>query len=394
MDFGNYEVNGYDYLIVGAGLYGAIVARELAESGKRCLVIDRRVHVAGTAYTEKVNDIDVHVFGAHIFHSGKTEWDYLNKFAEFENYVNSPIAVFLDEQRLNYEVYNLPFNMNTFSRIFNTPYPDKVKSIISKEIYDFNGDPSIDHSVNNLENKAISLVGTTIYNKLIKGYTEKQWGRKCTELDGSIITRLPVRFTYDNNYFDDEYQGIPVNGYTDLVTNILCHGNIRVNLGLDYNKCSMKGDGGLKKVIYTGRIDEFFKFKHGVLDFRGLNFNTQEMDYNSYQGTAVMNYTSSNISITRSIEHKYFKKNPVNNGTTVLTLESSSDNLKDIGNAYYPISDKVNKELFLKYKGEEATFNGGQVVFGGRLGDYKYYNMDVIVRKALEMSKEIIEEGK
>ncbi|MBO5483660.1 MAG: UDP-galactopyranose mutase [Lachnospiraceae bacterium] len=354
----------YDYLIVGAGLFGAVFAREAADRGKRCLVIEKRDHIAGNIYTEDVDGIQVHKYGAHIFHtSDKKIWDYVNRFTEFNHYINSPVAVYHDE------LYNLPFNMNTFSRMWGIRTPQEAKEIIQKQIEEAGiGEPA------NLEEQAISLVGTDVYEKLIKGYTQKQWGRECRDLPSFIIKRLPLRFTYDNNYFNDRYQGIPVDGYTRMVEKML--DGIEVHLNTDYfqEKDQIEAD----KIVFTGMIDEYFGYQLGNLQYRSLRFETEQLDCENYQGNAVVNYTDAETAYTRIIEHKHF-----NFGTqphTVITREYSSE-WKPGDEPYYPVNDERNTRLFREY--QALAEKQPDLIMGGRLGQYQYYDMDKVIAAAL-----------
>ena len=359
----------YDYLIVGAGLFGSTFAYEMTKRGKKCLVIDRREHIGGNIYCENINDINVHKYGAHIFHTSDKEiWNYVNEFVEFNNYVNSPIA--------NYkgEIYNLPFNMNTFSKLWNISKPEEAVAIIESQKKELNGkEPS------NLEEQAISLVGRDIYEKLIKEYTEKQWGRDCKDLPSFIIKRLPVRFTYNNNYFNDRYQGIPVGGYNVIVEKML--EKCDIELGVDYLKNKDKYDDLADKVLFTGMIDEYFDYSLGNLEYRSLKFETEVLDdVDNYQGNAVVNYTSHEKEYTRIIEHKHFEF-----GTgkgTIITKEYSSD-WKIGDEAYYPVNDDKNTSLYERY--EELAKSEDKVIFGGRLGSYKYYDMDKVIRASLDL---------
>lgn len=357
----------YDYLVVGAGLYGAVFAHEAKKKGKTCLVIDKRDHIAGNIYTEDVDGINVHKYGAHIFHtSDKEVWDYVNQFAEFNNYINSPVAVYKDE------LYNLPFNMNTFSKMWGIRTPDEAKVIIEKQKAELNiTEPQ------NLEEQALSLVGTDVYTKLIKGYTEKQWGRDCKELPAFIIKRLPLRFTYDNNYFNDRYQGIPMGGYTAIVEKLLEGIEVRLNTNFLDNKEEFLGMAN--KVIYTGMIDQFYDYKLGVLEYRSVRFETEKLDMENYQGNAVVNYTEREVPYTRIIEHKHFEygKQP----TTVISREYSSE-WKKGDEPYYPVNNDKNNNLYAEYKALSEKEN--KVIFGGRLGGYKYYDMDKVIRAALD----------
>jgi len=355
----------YDYLIVGAGLYGAVFARCMKDSGKTVLVIDKRSHIAGNCYIESVEGINVHKYGAHIFHTNDREvWDFVSKFADFNRYTNSPVANY------NGELYSLPFNMYTFNKMWGVVTPDEAKSVIEKQ----KNDAGISEP-QNLEEQAISLVGTDIYEKLIKGYTMKQWGRECKDLQASIIKRLPVRFTFDNNYFNALYQSIPMGGYTKLVENML--EGIEVRLNTDYK--TVKDSIDAKKTIYTGPIDEFYDYKFGAMSYRSVRFETEVLDIPNYQGNAVINYTDSDTPYTRIIEHKFFEFGTQEK--TVISKEYSSEwSLGD--DPYYPVNDAHNEEIHAKYlelaRGEE------NVIFGGRLAEYKYYDMDVTVRRSID----------
>lgn len=375
----------YDYLIVGAGLFGAVFAYEMAGCGKKCKVIDKRGHIAGNIYTEKIKDIEVHKYGAHIFHtSDKQIWDYMGQFAEFNHYINSPIASYGDE------LYNLPFNMNTFHQMWGVRTPKEAKEKIARQIEEAGiSEPS------NLEEQAISLVGTDVYEKLVKGYTEKQWGRDCKELPAFIIRRLPLRFRYDNNYFNDPYQGIPKDGYTKIVSRML--GQADVELSVSYQEyirshgLTKSEDGSLKsadgteiydKVLYTGMIDEYFDYKLGGLEYRNVRFETEVLEgCENYQGNAVVNYTQRDVPYTRIIEHKHFTfgEQP----DTVISREYSAE-WKRGEIPYYPVNNEHNNALFLQY--EKLAQSEKKVLFGGRLGQYKYYDMDRIVREALAMA--------
>lgn len=358
----------YDYLIVGAGLFGAVFAYEAKKKGKKCLVIDKRNHIAGNIYTENIHDINVHKYGAHIFHtSDKEVWDYVKQFAEFNNYINSPIA------RYKNELYNLPFNMNTFSKMWGIATPKEAKDIINSQIADLNiTEPK------NLEEQALSLVGRDVYEKLIKGYTEKQWGRDCKELPAFIIKRLPLRFVYDNNYFNDRYQGIPVGGYTQIVEKML--EGIEVRLNTDYLKNSEEFNNMAEKIIYTGMIDQFYDYKLGVLEYRSVRFETEEIDMENYQGNAVVNYTERQVPYTRIIEHKHFEFG--HQPTTIISREYSSE-WKKGDEPYYPVNNEKNNNLYQEYK--KLAQKENKVIFGGRLGGYKYYDMDKVIRAALDM---------
>ena len=362
--------NKYDYLVVGAGLYGAVFAHEAAAAGKRCLVIDKRDHIAGNIYTEKIHDIDVHRYGAHIFHTSNKEiWKYINQFTEFNQYINSPVAVYGDE------LYNLPFNMNTFSKLWGLRTPAEVQKKIADQIADLHiTEPK------NLEEQALSLVGKDVYEKLIKGYTEKQWGRDCKDLPAFIIKRLPLRFTYDNNYFNDRYQGIPVNGYTAIVAKLL--EGVEVCLNTDYETYIKEHPDSFEKVVYTGAIDEYYHYSLGHLEYRSVRFETEELDMPNYQGNAVVNYTSREVPYTRIIEHKHFEfgQQP----TTIISREYSQE-WKPGMEPYYPVNDAKNTELFARYR--ELAKQEPSVIFGGRLGNYKYYDMDKVIEKSLKMAQ-------
>ena len=363
----------YDYLIVGAGLFGAVFAYEANKRGKKCLVIDKRNHIAGNIYTEEQEGIQVHKYGAHIFHtSNKAIWEYINKFAEFNRYTNSPIA------RYKNEVYNLPFNMNTFNKLWGVFTPDEAKEKIKKELAEVNIDEP-----RNLEEQAIKLVGKTIYEKLVKGYTEKQWGQKAIDLPSFIIKRLPVRFTYDNNYFNDKYQGIPIGGYTKIVEEML--EGIEVKLNCDYFDNKDELVECAKKIIFTGPIDRFYDYKFGELEYRSLRFETEVLDIENYQGNAVVNYTEFEVPYTRIIEHKHFEYG--NQPKTIITKEYPDSWNRD-KEAYYPINNEKNNELYSKYK--ELANKDEKVIFGGRLGQYKYYDMDKVIEEALKCVKEEI----
>ena len=358
----------YDYLIVGAGLCGAVFAYEAAKKGKKCLVVEKRNHIAGNIYCEERSGINVHMYGAHIFHTSDTKiWQYVNRFAEFNNYINSPIARYKDE------LYNLPFNMNTFSKMWNIVTPQEAKEIIASQIADLNiKEPK------NLEEQALSLVGRDVYEKLIKGYTQKQWGRSCTELPSFIIKRLPLRFTYDNNYFNDRYQGIPIGGYTKIVEKLLAEAGGR--LGCDYLKNKDEVNAMADKIIYTGMIDAYYDYKLGVLEYRSVRFETEELDTDNYQGNAVVNYTDADVPYTRIIEHKHFEygKQP----TTIISREYSSE-WKKGDEPYYPVNNDKNNSLYEKYR--ELANREDNIIFAGRLGGYKYYDMDKVIAATLEL---------
>ncbi|MGL5903419.1 MAG: UDP-galactopyranose mutase [Cetobacterium sp.] len=358
----------FDYLIVGAGLFGSTFAYEATKKGKKCLVIDKRNHTGGNIYCENIEGINVHKYGAHIFHTSNKEiWDYLNEIVEFNNYINSPIA--------NYkgEIYNLPFNMNTFNKLWGVVTPIEAKKIIEKQ--------KIDSGIvnpKNLEEQAISLVGTDIYNKLIKGYTEKQWGRKATELPAFIIKRLPIRFTYDNNYFNDRYQGIPIGGYNRIIEKMLA--NVEVQLCVDFFENRLLFESIAEKIIFTGMIDEYYNYSEGILDYRSLRFEDEVLLEENYQGVAVVNYTEKEIDYTRIIEHKHFED--VESEKTIITKEYPKEWLKG-DEPYYPINDEKNNLIYKKY--EELARKEERVLFGGRLGTYKYYDMHNIVEEALKL---------
>ena len=365
----------YDYLVVGAGLFGAVFAHEAKEKGKSVLVIDKRKNIAGNVYTEKIEGINVHKYGAHIFHTNNKEvWDYVNKFAVFNRFTNSPVA--------NYhgELYSLPFNMYTFNKMWGVVTPEEAE----KKIEEQKKEAGITNP-QNLEEQAISLVGTDIYEKLIKGYTEKQWGRKCNQLPAFIIKRLPVRLTFDNNYFNALYQGIPVGGYTKMVANML--DGIEVRLDEDYLERKEEYDQMAKKVIYTGPIDAYFEYKLGSLEYRSVRFENETLNIPNFQGNAAVNYTDAETPWTRIIEHKWFEFGKDEEGSelpkTVISREYSSEwKLGD--EPYYPVNDEKNGELYQKYK--ELAKNETKVIFGGRLGEYKYYDMDAVILSALVLS--------
>ena len=422
----------YDYLIVGAGLYGAVFAREAEKKGKKCLIIDKRDHIGGNVYTEQVHGINVHKYGAHIFHANDRQiWDYVNQFADFNRYTNSPVA--------NYkgELYNLPFNMNTFNKMWGVITPDEAMNKIDEQKREALSELAgvtpeddeqtaaqkiADFTPSNLEEQAISLIGTDIYEKLVKGYTQKQWGRPCTQLPSFIIRRLPVRFTFDNNYFNAAYQGIPIGGYTKMVENII--GDIPVMLGIDYleerdhlskfgtldklaeifkkegasdwgkcdgNPCSAPsypaGLGIARKLVFTGPVDQYFDYKLGVLQYRSVRFETQILDKPNYQGNAVINYTDAETPYTRIIEHKHFEFGKSADGSdipeTVISREYSAEWKPGI-EPYYPVNDEQNSKLYQKYKALADDQN--DVLFGGRLGEYKYYDMDQVIKMALDAS--------
>ena len=361
----------YDYLIVGAGLFGAVFAHEAKRVGKHCLVIDKRNHRGGNIYCEDMEGIHVHKYGAHIFHTSKKEiWKYVNQFAEFNRYTNSPVANY------NGEIYNLPFNMNTFNKLWGVVTPKEAMAKIEEQRAVLNG-----KKPENLEEQAISLIGTDIYEKLIKGYTEKQWGRKATELPAFIIRRLPVRLTYDNNYFNDTYQGIPIGGYTQIVEKMLDHDNITVETGVDFFDRKEEYLKEYDKVVFTGMIDQFFDYKLGELEYRSLRFETEVLDEDNHQGNAVVNYTDAETPYTRIIEHKHFEFGKGEIGKTVITREYPAD-WKRGDEPYYPVNDSKNNSLYKQYQ-ELASKETENVIFGGRLGQYRYYNMDQVIGAAL-----------
>ena len=355
----------YDYIIAGSGLFGAVFAHEAVKKGKKVLVLERRGHIGGNIYTEKVEGIDVHKYGAHIFHtSNKRVWDYVTGLVEFNNFVNSPVA--------NYkgEMYNMPFNMNTFSKMFGISTPKQAAEVLAKQRAEIKGEPK------NLEEQAISLVGKDIYEKLIKGYTQKQWGRKCTELPSFIIKRLPVRLTFDNNYFNDLYQGIPMGGYNVIIDKML--DGVEVELGTDYLANKDKYENIADKIIFTGPIDEFYDYCFGPLEYRSVRFETEELPVENYQGNAVINYTDAETPYTRIIEHKHFEFGT--QPTTVISKEYSAE-WKVGDEPYYPVNNDKNAALYQKYLDKSKEEN--KVIFGGRLGEYKYYDMDKVIESAL-----------
>jgi len=374
----------YDYLIVGAGLFGAVFAHEMKKAGKNCLVIDKRDKPGGNIYTEEQNGIQVHMYGAHIFHtSDKKIWEYVNQFAEFNHYINSPVAVYRDE------LYNLPFNMNTFSKMWGIKTPAQAKAIIEDQCQQAKVD-----NPKNVEEQAMSLVGRDVYEKLIKGYTEKQWGRSCEELPAFIIKRLPVRFTYDNNYFTDPYQGIPKGGYTQIIEKLLADTEIRLGITyrefLDQNASAGKEGVAYDKVLYTGMIDEYFDYQLGELQYRSLYFEHEVLeDCDNYQGNAVVNYTEREIPYTRVIEHKHFEFSTCPG--TIITREYPSTWQKG-DEPYYPVNDDRNNALFAEY--QKLAAGEKNVLFGGRLGQYKYYDMDKVIAAALDMVQEEISNSK
>ena len=356
----------YDYLIVGAGLYGAVMAHELHQRGKKCLVIDRRNHIAGNIYCEDIEGIHVHKYGAHIFHTSDQKiWEYMNQFAEFNHYINSPVAVYKDE------LYNLPFNMNTFSKMWGIRTPQEAQDMIARQVREAGiTEPK------NLEEQCLSLVGRDVFEKLVKGYTEKQWGRDCKDLPSFIIRRLPVRFTYDNNYFNDRYQGIPIGGYTAIVERML--EGIEVRTNTDFFQFRKEHPDIAEKIIFTGMIDEYFGYQLGALEYRSVRFETEVLDCENYQGNAVVNYTEKEVPYTRIIEHKHFEFGKQEK--TVISREYSSE--WQVGmEPYYPVNDAKNSELYAEYKKLAETEKN--VIFGGRLGSYQYYDMDKVVGAAL-----------
>lgn len=358
----------YDYLVVGAGLFGSVFAYEAKKRGKTCLVIDKRPHIGGNVYCEEIEGINVHKYGAHIFHtSNKKIWEYINQFAEFNNYINSPVAVYKDE------LYNLPFNMNTFSKMWNIRTPQEAKEIIAAQIAELNiAEPK------NLEEQALSLAGRDVYEKLVKGYTEKQWGRDCTELPAFIIKRLPLRFTYDNNYFNDRFQGIPMGGYTKIIEKMLDGIDVRVNT--DYFEFIKENPSVADKILFTGMIDEFYDYKLGALEYRSVRFETEVLDCDNYQGNAVVNYTEREVPYTRIIEHKHFEFGTQEK--TVISREYSSE-WKVGMEPYYPVNNDQNNQLFEEYK--KLAAKEENVIFGGRLGNYQYYDMDKVIEAALDL---------
>lgn len=375
----------YDYLVVGAGLFGSVFAYEANKIGKKVLVIEKRPHIAGNIYTENIEGINVHKYGAHIFHtSNKEVWDYIRKFAKFNNFINSPIAKYKNE------VYNLPFNMNTFNELWGALTPDEARLKIEQE----QNEAEIINP-RNLEEQAISLVGKTIYEKLIKGYTEKQWGKKATELPNFIIKRLPVRFVYNNNYFNDEYQGIPIEGYTKIIEKML--EGIEVRLNCDFFQNKYEFENVAEKIIFTGPIDEYYDYKFGELEYRSLRFETEKLNINNFQGNAVVNYTEYEIPYTRIIEHKHFEYGlnlgqEYDKNMTIITKEYP-ERWKRGKEPYYTVNDEKNNYLYNKYK--ELADNDEKVIFGGRLGQYRYFDMDKVIIEALKLAnKELYKENK
>lgn len=369
----------YDYLVVGSGLYGAVFAHEAKAHGKKVLVVDKRSNIAGNIYTENIEGINVHKYGAHIFHTNnKMVWDYVNKFVEFNRFTNSPVA--------NYkgELYSLPFNMYTFNKMWGVVTPEEAAAKIDEQRKEISSEPQ------NLEEQAISLVGRDIYEKLIKGYTEKQWGRDCKDLPSFIIKRLPVRLTFDNNYFNALYQGIPIGGYTKLIANLL--EDVEVRLNIDYLENKVELDALANKVVYTGTIDVYFDYKLGYLEYRSVKFENEILNQPNFQGNAAVNYTDRETPWTRIIEHKWFEFGKDENGDdlpkTIISREYSSE-WKPGDEPYYPVNDEKNSNLYGKYK--KLADAEGNVIFGGRLGEYKYYDMDATVNAALNKCKECFE---
>ena len=369
----------YDYLIAGAGLFGAVFAHQMHKQGRKVLVVEKRDHIAGNIYTEKVMGINVHRYGAHIFHTSDEEvWNYVNQYARFNHYVNSPVAVYRDE------LYNLPFNMNTFSRMWNIKTPKEAKEIIAKQTGEFAG-----ITPQNLEEQALQLAGRDVYEKLIKGYTEKQWGRDCKDLPAFIIRRLPLRFTYDNNYFNDRFQGIPEGGYTQIVEKLLEDIPVLTGVSLqEYQTANAARTADEQdswdRLLYTGMIDEYYHYRLGTLEYRSLRFETEELpEEDNYQGNAVVNYTEREVPYTRIIEHKHFEFQTGEG--TVITREYPAT-WKKGDEPYYPINDEKNGALYAQYA--ELAKKEANVLFGGRLGQYKYYDMDKVIRSALDMVKE------
>ncbi|MBR3647673.1 MAG: UDP-galactopyranose mutase [Paludibacteraceae bacterium] len=368
----------FDYLIVGSGLFGATVAYRAHQAGKRCLVIDRRAHTGGNVYQERVEGIDVHTYGPHIFHTSNAEvWRFVTSLVEMNRFVNSPIA------RYEGKLYHLPFNMNTFAEMWGITTPEQARQIIEEQradiLRELNG-----KAPRNLEEQALCLVGRDLYQTLIKGYTEKQWGRPCTELPAFIIKRLPVRFTFDNNYFNDRYQGVPVNGYNELIAKLLEGSEIL--LGVDYLEDKMRLDDMAEKVVYTGSLDEYFGFSLGHLEYRTVRFDTQVLDTPNYQGNAVINYTTADVPYTRVIEHKHFNAfgdDIYSNPKTVVSREYSVE-WKAGMEQFYPLNNQRNNELYARYA--ELAKAEGNVLFGGRLAEYTYYDMDKVIEKAIQLA--------
>lgn len=364
-------MKNYDYIIVGAGLFGAIFAYEANKKGKKCLVIDKRSHVAGNIYTKEIEGINVHEYGAHIFHTSNKEiWEYINKFADFNRYINSPIAIYKDE------LYNLPFNMNTFNKLWGVTTPEEAKDKIYEQVKKAGiKEPT------NLEEQAISMVGKDIYEKLVKGYTGKQWGKPCNELPKFIIKRLPVRFTYDNNYFNDIYQGIPIGGYTQIIEKMLK--GIEVRLNTDFFEYREEFENIANKIVFTGMIDQYYNYQFGTLEYRSLRFETEVINEENHQGNSVVNYTEYEIPYTRVIEHKHFEYGT--QSKTVITREYPATWIKG-DEPYYPMNDEKNNKIYAKYK--ELADKEQNVIFGGRLGMYKYFDMHNVIDEALKRVKE------
>lgn len=363
----------YKFLIVGSGLFGSVFAYKAKQADKKVLIIDKKNHLAGNCYTEKIEDINVHKYGPHIFHtSDKNVWNFINQFSDFNNFILSPIA--------NYhgEIYNLPFNMNTFSKMWNITKPEEAQKIIDQQKAKYNI-----KNPKNLEEQALSLVGEDIYLKLIKEYTEKQWGRSAKKLPAFIISRLPVRFIYDNNYFNDRYQGIPIGGYTQMVKRMT--DGIEIVLEKDFYQNKSELLELADQVIFTGKIDEYFNYCFGKLEYRSLNFETKVLNINNYQGNAIINYTSSDVSFTRVVEHKHFEFGQQEK--TVITKEFPQE-WNDQKEAYYPINDEKNNQLYQRYL--DLSLQQSKIIFGGRLGEYKYYNMDQVIKSALELARKIL----
>ena len=357
----------YEYLIAGAGLFGAVFAHEMTLRGKKCLVVEKRSHIGGNVYTREQSGIQVHQYGAHIFHTSRKDiWNYVNQFAEFNQYINSPIAVYHNE------LYNLPFNMNTFSRMWNVRTPAEAQAKIREQVESLHiTEPK------NLEEQALSLVGRDVYEKLVKGYTEKQWGRDCKDLPAFIIKRLPVRLTYDNNYFNDRFQGIPIGGYTQIVEQLLKGSDVLLNT--DYFSFAKEHPDAAERTLFTGRIDAFYGCRFGALAYRSLRFETEELPIENYQGNAVVNYTAREVPYTRIIEHKHFEFGT--QPTTIITREYPAE-WHDGAEPYYPVNDAANNELYQQY--DSLAAKEEHVLFGGRLGQYKYYDMDKVIAAALE----------
>ncbi len=360
----------YDYLIVGAGLFGCVFAHEATKAGKKCLVIDKRAHVGGNVYCENIDGINVHKYGAHIFHTNdKQIWDYVNQFAEFNNYINSPVSISKGK------LYNLPFNMNTFYQLWGTKTPDEAKTIIENQIKEYGYEKP-----KNLEEQALSLIGKDVYETLIKEYTEKQWGKKATDLPAFIIKRLPVRYTFNNNYFNDKYQGIPVGGYNKIIDGLLDGIETKTNIDFFENKDELTAL--VSKIVYTGKIDEFFDYKYGNLEYRSLRFENTRLEKENHQGNAVVNYNDGDIPYTRIIEHKHFEFGKQNH--TVITKEFSEEWTKE-KEAYYPINNEENQNKYQQYKA--LSLQESNIIFGGRLAEYKYYDMHQIIASALQKVK-------